>query len=182
MKTEETFIKDCFVIKPTVYKDNRGSFFESFNKEEFENISGLKTNFVQDNQSFSTKGVLRGLHFQLGEYAQAKLVRVVIGEVLDVVVDMRINSKTYGKHYSIILNDQNNYQLFVPKGFAHGFITLSKMAVFNYKCDNYYNKLAESGIIYNDSSLNINWQLPESEIIVSEKDKVLPFFNEIIRK
>ncbi|AXT61840.1 dTDP-4-dehydrorhamnose 3,5-epimerase [Aquimarina sp. AD10] len=179
MEIEPSFIKGCFVIKPKEIKDSRGSFFETFTKKKFYEVTGLRTDFVQDNQSISKKGVLRGLHFQKGTHAQAKLVRVISGEVLDVVVDLRFNSETYGKHFSIVLNDKNNFQLFIPRGFAHGFITLSKHSVFSYKCDNYYHKSAESGIIYNDPKLNINWRLDDSEIQLSEKDRELSFFKNI---
>jgi len=179
MEIEPSFTKGCFLIKPKKIKDSRGSFFETFTKKKFYEITGVTTDFVQDNQSISKKGVLRGLHFQKGAYAQAKLVRVISGEVLDVVVDLRSNSETYGKHFSIVLNDKNNFQLFIPRGFAHGFITLSEHSVFSYKCDNYYYKSAESGIIYNDPKLNIDWRLDDSEIQLSEKDRELPFFKNI---
>lgn len=176
MEIQSTFIEGCFIIKPKVFKDERGLFLETFNKKIFEEISGIKVDFVQDNQSISKKGVLRGLHFQTGKHAQAKLVRVIQGEVLDVVVDLRPDSKTYKKYFSIILNDQNNLQLFVPKGFAHGFLTLSESAVFGYKCDNYYCQSAESGIIYKDPDVAIDWKLGTSEIILSKKDRnLLPF-------
>lgn len=175
MQIEKTFIEGCFILKPTIFKDKRGSFFESFNQQKFEGVTGLKINFVQDNQSISDRGVVRGLHFQTGKYAQAKLVRVIKGEVLDVAVDLRLDSKTYGKHFSIILNDENNYQLFVPRGFAHGFAVLKDNTIFSYKCDNQYNKESESGIYYGDLSLGIDWNLPESEIILSEKDKTLSY-------
>ncbi|AXT54072.1 dTDP-4-dehydrorhamnose 3,5-epimerase [Aquimarina sp. BL5] len=179
MEIEKTNIEGCFILKPRVFKDERGSFFESFNQKTFEKLTGLKINFVQDNQSTSTKGVLRGLHFQKGEYAQAKLVRVTRGSVLDVAVDLRQDSPTLGKHFAIELNDQNNYQLFVPSGFAHGFIVLSDEAVFNYKCDNYYHKEAESGIRYDDFDLEIDWKLKSSEILLSEKDNILSNFSEL---
>ncbi len=179
MQIEKTNIQGCFILKPNVFKDERGSFFESFNQKAFEKLTGLNIDFVQDNQSISRRGVLRGLHFQTGEYAQAKLVRVIQGEVLDVVVDLRKESKTYGKHISVILNDDNNNQLFVPRGFAHGFITLSEEAIFSYKCDNFYNKESESGIIFNDPDLAIDWKLKASEILVSEKDEVLPNFRDL---
>ncbi|PKV48767.1 dTDP-4-dehydrorhamnose 3,5-epimerase [Aquimarina sp. MAR_2010_214] len=179
MEIKSTFIDGCFVIKPRVFSDERGSFFESFNQKIFEEITGLKIDFVQDNQSVSKRGVLRGLHFQTGKYEQAKLVRAVKGEVLDVVVDLRPNSKTYKEHFSIVLNDHNNFQLFVPRGFAHGFITLSESAIFNYKCDNYYHKSSESGIIYNDPELAIDWKLDVSEIQLSEKDKKLLCFKDL---
>ncbi len=176
MEIQSTFIEGCFIIKPKVFKDERGLFLETFNKKIFEEISGVKVDFVQDNQSISKKGVLRGLHFQTGEYAQAKLVHVIQGEVLDVAVDLRPGSKTYKKYFSIILNDQNNLQLFIPKGFAHGFLTLSESAVFAYKCDNYYYQSAESGIIYNDPDIAIDWKLGTFEIILSKKDRnLLPF-------
>ncbi|WP_299434158.1 dTDP-4-dehydrorhamnose 3,5-epimerase [uncultured Aquimarina sp.] len=179
MQIEKTFIEGCFVLKPRIFKDERGSFFESFNANTFKEITGLQTDFVQDNQSISSKGILRGLHFQKGEYAQAKLVRVTKGSVLDVAVDLRQDSPTLGKHFAIELNDQNNYQLFVPRGFAHGFVVLSDEAIFNYKCDNYYNKEAESGIIYNDPELSIDWKIKTSEIKVSEKDSELRFYKDL---
>jgi len=179
MEIEKTSLESCFVLKPRIFEDNRGAFFESFNANIFKEVSGMQINFVQDNQSISAKGVLRGLHFQVGAYAQAKLVRVTKGEVLDVAVDLRKNSATFGKHVSLILNDKNNYQLFIPRGFAHGFVVLSNEAVFNYKCDNYYNKDAESGIKFNDPDLNIDWYLPTKEVQLSEKDSILPFFKEV---
>ncbi len=176
MKIESTPLEGCFIVKPNVFKDKRGFFYETFNQKTFKQVTGLSVNFVQDNQSVSSYGVLRGLHFQKGEMAQAKLVRVAQGKVLDVAVDLRKNSPTYGKHFSIVLDDSNNYQLFVPRGFAHGFAVLSKKVIFCYKCDNYYNKASEGGIIYNDATLNIDWHLPQEDIIVSEKDKQLPAF------
>jgi dTDP-4-dehydrorhamnose 3,5-epimerase len=144
-------------------------------------LTGIQVNFVQDNESASTKGVLRGLHYQTGEHAQAKLVRVIEGVVLDIVVDLRKDSKTYGEQFSIELSASNKMQLFVPKGFAHGFIVLSDTAIFSYKCDNYYNKASEGGIIYNDKHLNIDWELPESQFIISDKDLELPTFENSIR-
>jgi len=174
MKIISTELKDCFILEPTIFKDLRGYFFESFNEKLFKKQSGLDVNFIQDNESFSSKGVLRGLHFQRGEHAQAKLVRVIIGKVLDVVVDIRENSQTFGKHISVLLTEENKRQLFVPRGFAHGFIVLSETAIFSYKCDNYYNKESEGGIIYNDPKLGIDWQLPAEELIVSKKDMTLP--------
>ncbi|MDY8138666.1 dTDP-4-dehydrorhamnose 3,5-epimerase [Aquimarina sp. 2201CG5-10] len=179
MQIENTFIDGCFIIKPKIFGDNRGAFFESFNKRKFEELTNLKINFVQDNQSISERGVLRGLHFQTGECAQAKLVRVIRGEVLDVAVDLRPGSKTYGEHFSIVLNEENNYQLFVPRGFAHGFVVLSENTVFSYKCDNYYDKPSESGIIYNDPALKIDWKLDESEIKLSDKDKDLRLLKDL---
>lgn len=176
MIVEETYLRGCFVITPRIFKDNRGEFFESFNKEQFEKLTHVKTTFVQDNQSKSQKGTLRGLHLQVGDFEQAKLVRVVHGKALDVCVDLRPNSKTFGKYFSIVLDSEENKQLFVPRGFAHGFITLSDSLIFNYKCDNYYNKSSERGIIYNDTTLNIDWQLDKNDFILSEKDKTLPSF------
>lgn len=164
----------CFIIEPNVLTDGRGYFMESFNQERFAKATGLTVNFVQDNQSYSTKGVLRGLHYQTGIHAQAKLVRVLQGEVLDVAVDVRPGSKTYGQHVSVILSAENNKQLFVPRGFAHGFLVLSDTATFFYKCDNLYNKDAEGGIIYNDPAIAINWEMEAKNLIVSDKDLVLP--------
>ena len=179
MQIEETKLKDCFIIKDTLYKDPRGYFFESFNQQKFNELTGLNVQFVQDNQSKSSKGVLRGLHFQLGAHSQAKLVRVLEGKVLDVVVDIRPNSKTYGEHIAIELTAENETQLFIPKGFAHGFVVLSDAAIFFYKCDNFYHKPSESGIIYNDPKLEINWVLPNEELIISEKDLLLKKLSDI---
>lgn len=167
-------------MKPSVFTDERGVFYETYNQNVFEKITGLTVNFVQDNQSVSSKGVLRGLHFQNGEMAQAKLVRVVKGKVLDIIVDIRKDSETFGKSFSVILDDVENLQLFVPKGFAHGFITLSEQSIFSYKCDNYYSKASESGIIYNDATLALDWHLPKEEFIISEKDLQLPSFWEAV--
>lgn len=180
MQIEQTKLKDCFIIHDTVFKDERGYFFESFNQQKFNDLTGLNVQFIQDNQSKSTKGVLRGLHFQTGIYAQAKLVRVLQGEVLDVVVDIRPNSPTFGQHESIELNAENNTQIFAPRGFAHAFVVLSDEAIVFYKCDNYYNNASENGIIYNDITLGIDWQLPECELLLSDKDKNLPLLANII--
>ena len=169
-----TELEGCYIIEPKVFADDRGYFMESFNENTFQKGTETSTHFVQDNQSFSSKGVLRGLHYQAGEHAQAKLIRVLSGEVLDIAVDIRPNSKTYGKHVSIVLSGENQKQLFIPKGFAHGFLVLSKTATFFYKCDNFYNKESEGGIIYNDPTLNINWGFLEKELLISEKDKVQP--------
>ena len=147
---------------------------ESFNEQTFQQGTGQAIHFVQDNQSYSTKGVLRGLHYQCGEHAQAKLVRVLNGEVLDVAVDIRPESETYGQYVAEILSGENQKQLFIPRGFAHGFVVLSETATFFYKCDNFYNKASEGGIIYNDAALHIDWQLNDQELLVSEKDAVLP--------
>ncbi|WP_026451824.1 dTDP-4-dehydrorhamnose 3,5-epimerase [Aequorivita capsosiphonis] len=180
MELQKSPLKDCFILKPNVFKDERGLFYETYNQEIFEKVTGLKTAFVQDNQSVSSKGVLRGLHFQTGNMAQAKLVRVVSGKVLDIVVDLRKDSKTFGESFSIVLDNVEHLQLFVPRGFAHGFITLSKQSIFSYKCDNYYNKASEGGIIYNDATLAIDWHLPKEEFIISEKDLELPGFQEAV--
>ncbi len=178
MKVEQTPLKDCYIIHDTVFADERGYFFESFNQQKFQSLTGLNISFVQDNQSMSSKGVLRGMHYQLGVHAQAKLVRVLEGSVLDVVVDLRIDSPSFGQSFSIELTSNNQKQFFVPRGFAHGFVVTSEKAVFFYKCDNFYNKEAESGFIYNDNILNINWQTEESNLVLSDKDKVLPSFEE----
>ncbi|MEG9327451.1 dTDP-4-dehydrorhamnose 3,5-epimerase [Salinimicrobium catena] len=174
LEIENTPLKDCFILKPSVFKDHRGTFMESFSQRRFEEVTGLHLNFVQDNQSTSTKGVLRGLHFQKGKFAQAKLVRAVVGEILDVVVDLRPDSPTYLKSFKVILSNENQYQLFVPAGFAHGFLTRSETSVFAYKCDQYYHKDSDAGIIWKDPTLNIDWEMPEEELILSEKDKQLP--------
>jgi dTDP-4-dehydrorhamnose 3,5-epimerase len=171
MEIIKTKFEDLYVIEPKVWEDDRGYFFESFNRLAFKMATGLNIDFIQDNESKSVRGVLRGLHFQTGIYAQSKLVRVVEGTVLDVAVDLRPDSKTYGEYFSIMLSEINKKQLFIPKGFAHGFITISKNAIFLYKCDNYYNKKAEDGIDPLDMNLNINWVLSPSEFKLSDKDK-----------
>ena len=165
---------DCYSIEPKVIYDERGYFMESFNEKRFQEGVGQSIHFVQDNQSFSSKGVLRGLHYQTGEHSQAKVVSVTQGEVLDIAVDIRPGSATYGEKVSILLSAENKKQLFIPRGFAHGFMVLSKTATFFYKCDNFYNKESEAGIFYNDPEINIDWQFSEHELIVSEIDKVLP--------
>lgn len=180
MIVTETHLQGCFIIEPKIFEDSRGYFFENFNQSSFNKLIGDDIKFVQDNESLSSKGVLRGLHFQTGIYAQAKLVRVINGSVLDVIVDIRKDSNTFGEQFSIELSETNKQQLFIPKGFAHAFLVLSDSAIFSYKCDNYYNKASEGGIIYNDETLNIDWKLPEEEIIISEKDKVLPNFKNAI--
>lgn len=181
MKVEETYLKGCYVITPNMFKDERGYFLETFNKKVFLKETGIQTNFVQDNLSKSSKGVLRGLHFQKGDSAQAKLVQVITGSVLDVCVDIRKDSPTFGKYFSIILDGIRKQQLYVPRGFAHGFIVLENETVFSYKCDNYYDKSSESGIIFNDKFLDIDWSFPEEEIIVSEKDKNLLTFENLFK-
>ncbi|WKD85547.1 dTDP-4-dehydrorhamnose 3,5-epimerase [Polaribacter huanghezhanensis] len=179
MQVTETKLKGCYIIEPTIFGDERGYFFETFNKEKFKELTGKEIEFVQDNEAFSNRGILRGLHLQKGEFAQAKLVRVVKGKVLDVVVDVRPNSKTYGEFFSCVLSEQNKKQLFVPRGFAHGYSVLEDNTVFVYKCDNFYQPKSEGGIIFNDETLNIDWMLSENEIAISEKDKVLQAFNEL---
>lgn len=176
MEIQETEIPGCVIIKPRIFKDERGYFFESFNANAFEKLTGNQTTFVQDNQSFSSYGVIRGLHMQTGEYAQAKLVRVLQGEVLDVAVDIRTGSPTYGQHVAVKLSAENKHQLFIPRGFLHGFAVLSKTAEFFYKCDHYYHKPSEYGVIYNDPTLAINWQIPQNDHLISQKDLELPFF------
>ncbi|MEI5983671.1 dTDP-4-dehydrorhamnose 3,5-epimerase [Sphingobacterium sp. PU5-4] len=180
MKATETKLSGCFILEPNVFGDHRGYFFESFNKQSFEAATGAEVNFVQDNQSFSSKGVLRGLHAQKGEFAQAKLVRVLQGAVLDVAVDARPNSQTFGQHVAVELSAENKKQLFVPRGFLHGFIVLTDTAEFFYKCDNYYHKDAEWGVKYNDEQLNIEWQMPSELFKLSEKDEILPSFAEAV--
>ena len=172
MKIETTPIKDLIIINPSVYEDNRGYFFESYNQRFFRE-QGIYTNFVQDNQSISVKGVLRGLHFQKTA-PQSKLVRCIVGEVYDVVVDLRKSSDTYKQWFGIKLSEDNMKMMLVPKGFAHGFVTLSDVAIFHYKCDELYMPSADGGIIYNDPEINIDWGVDVNELILSDKDRVLP--------
>jgi dTDP-4-dehydrorhamnose 3,5-epimerase len=179
MKVEETKLKGCFIIYDTVFKDDRGYFFESFNLQRFTSLTGAAPNFVQDNQSKSTRGVLRGIHFQQGEHTQAKLVRVLEGKVLDIAVDLRKDSPTFGEHVAVELSEDNHIQLFVPRGFGHAFVVLSAAATFFYKCDNLYNKASEGGIIYNDPAIGIDWQIDAAEVLLSDKDAALPTLNEI---
>lgn len=178
MTVTETRIKDLVIIEPTIFNDERGYFFEAYNQAKFQN-EGINYQFIQDNQSFSKRGVVRGLHLQINPFAQAKLVRVLEGEILDVAVDLRKNSPTYGQHVSVVLSADNKKQLMVPHGFAHGFSVLSETASVLYKVDQAYNKESERGIRYDDPTLAIDWQLDSNEIIVSEKDVILPSFNEI---
>ena len=178
MKITEINLKGCFIIEPKVFLDERGAFFESFQKENLEQALGSTINFVQDNQSISKHGVLRGLHFQEGEHAQAKLIQVVQGEVLDVIVDMRKDSATFGQHLSFVLSDSNRKSIFIPKGMAHGFLARSEEVIFSYKCDAYYNQASERGIVYNDQTLDIDWDYPIENIILSQKDTELPTFKE----
>ncbi len=174
MQITETHLKGCYVLEPIIFEDERGLFVETFKKDEFEKATGQNINFMQHNQSISKLGVLRGLHLQTGEFAQSKLVTVVKGEVLDVVVDLRKNSETFGRHFKLRLSEENKKSIFIPKGMAHGFLTLSKEAVFTYTCDAYYHPASESGILYSDNALNIDWEYPEESLILSEKDKKLP--------
>ncbi|MBS1535350.1 MAG: dTDP-4-dehydrorhamnose 3,5-epimerase [Bacteroidetes bacterium] len=169
-----THLAGCFIVEPKIIFDQRGYFTESFNEKTFFECTGEQVHFVQDNQSYSSKGVLRGLHYQTGAHMQAKLVRVLSGEVLDIAVDIRPESPTYGQHVSVVLTAENQKQFYLPRGFAHGFLVLSETATFFYKCDNFYNKESEGGIAYNDPSLGIDWMLPEQELILSDKDKVQP--------
>lgn len=171
----DTGIPDLKVFEPKVWKDERGYFFEAYNETTFR-ATGIDAHFVQDNQARSTFGVLRGLHYQIEPFAQAKLVRVTEGEVLDVAVDIRVNSPTYGKWYAVRLSAENKRQLFVPRGFAHGYVVLSETAEFFYKCDNFYSKAHEGGIRYDDATLGIDWEIELEEVILSEKDAVLPGF------
>lgn len=175
MEVKQTPIEGILLIEPRVFSDSRGTFFESFNERTLKE-AGLAFDFVQDNQSISKKGVIRGLHFQRQPYEQGKLVRVIKGSVIDVVLDLRKDSPTFGRHYDIELNDRNNLMLWIPPGFAHGFSVLEEDTVFLYKVTNYYHSASESGIIYNDIDLNINWGIKDG--IVSEKDKVLPSYKD----
>ena len=174
MELIATKLKDCFILKPNVFTDARGYFFESYSKRSFQEISGLDIEFIQDNQALSGYGTLRGLHFQKGDAAQAKLVRVMQGRVVDVAVDLRKGSDTFGLHVAVELSAENNLQLFVPRGFAHGYSVLEPDTIFVYKCDNWYNKGAEGGLIYNDPQLKIDWRLPTKDMLLSEKDTRWP--------
>jgi dTDP-4-dehydrorhamnose 3,5-epimerase len=169
-----TSLEGCFIIEPDVFRDDRGWFMESFNEKRFADGIGQQVHFVQDNQSFSSKGVLRGLHYQAGGHAQAKLVRALQGTVLDVAVDIRPGSPTFGKYESVLLSAENQRQFFVPRGFAHGFQVITDTALFFYKCDNFYNKESEGGIRFDDPSIGIRWEKLDLDAIVSEKDRLLP--------
>ncbi|MEM0992326.1 MAG: dTDP-4-dehydrorhamnose 3,5-epimerase [Bacteroidota bacterium] len=175
MPFHHTNIEGLIVFEPKLWKDDRGYFYESYNLKTFAE-GGISATFIQDNEAKSTYGVLRGLHYQVAPYAQAKLVRVLAGEVLDVVVDLRTSSDTYGEWYSIRLSAENKKQLFVPRGFAHAYVVLSPTAVFAYKVDNYYSKASEGGLIYDDPKLGIDWEIDPKDVILSEKDRVLPQF------
>jgi len=180
MKVIETGFDGLYVVEPAIFKDERGYFYETYNEQRYKD-AGIDYGFVQDNESKSLYGTIRGLHFQKGDFAQAKLVRCLCGSVLDVVVDIRKGSKTFGQYYSIELSGENKLQFMVPRGFAHGFSVLSDMAIFSYKCDNIYNRESEGGIIYNDAKLNIDWKIQNGKEIVSEKDKNHPTFEELFK-
>ena len=181
MEIIKTDIEGVLIIKPRIFGDDRGYFYESYNRKALKEQVPQIPDFVQDNQSYSTYGVLRGLHFQKAPYAQAKLVRVVSGKVLDVAVDLRPGSPTFGKHVSVELSGENHLQFFIPEGFAHGFSVLSHEVVFQYKCSSYYNKESEGGIIFNDPALGIDWKLPERDIILSPKDRLHPTLAQYIK-
>lgn len=178
MEIIKTDIEEVLIIKPRIFEDSRGYFFESFNKKNFEELIGTTVDFVQDNESKSSKGVMRGLHFQKPPFAQAKLVRCVRGRVLDVAVDIRKGSPTYGRHVAVELTGDNHLQFFIPRGFAHGFAVLSDEALFQYKCDNYYAPQADGGISIEDKSLGIDWRMPTSDVLLSEKDKHHPLLKD----
>ena len=178
MKVKHSKLKGCFIIQPSVFEDQRGYFFESFNQERFNAVTGKDVKFIQDNEAKSTRGVLRGLHFQNPPFAQAKLVRVIKGKVLDVAVDIRKDSPTYGMYQSVILSGNNKKQFFVPRGFAHGYVVLSDSAIFSYKVDNVYSPVHDNGITWKDETFNIDWKVEESEIILSKKDENLQCFED----
>ncbi len=180
MKFIRTEIPDVVICKPTVFGDERGYFVETYRQDQLDKFLGFKTNFCQDNESKSSYGVLRGLHYQIAPYSQTKLIGVVKGNILDVAIDMRKNSSSFGKHISVELSDENKNQLFIPKDFAHGFVVLSKEAIVSYKTDNYYNPKCERGILYNDTNLNIDWKLDKKDFILSDKDIKLPLFDNAV--
>lgn len=182
MEIIKTEIPGVLIIEPTLYGDERGYFFESFNEREFRDKTGFRVRFVQDNESKSTYGVVRGLHFQRPPHAQSKLVRVVKGEVLDVAVDIRPNSETFGKYVAVRLSADSHRQFFIPKGFAHGFSVLSDEAVFQYKCDAFYDPASEGAVAWNDPALGIDWQVPADKIILSEKDRNHPTIDSLAKK
>lgn len=178
MKITKTALDGVVIIEPQVFEDARGYFFESWNKAKMEE-AGLNYDFIQDNQSKSCYGTIRGIHFQKGEFSQAKLVRVLQGTVLDVAVDLRKDSKTFGQHVAVELSAENNRQLMIPRGFGHGFSVLTPTAVFAYKCDNVYNKASETGIRFDDPALGIDWKVKPEEAVLSDKDKILPFLKDV---
>lgn len=174
MKAIKTPLEGCFILEPNVLRDNRGYFVETFNENTFREATGISAHFVQDNQSFSSRHVLRGLHYQTGEHAQAKLIRVLTGSVWDVAVDLRPESPTYGQYYGVELSADNMLQFYIPRGFAHGFVVLSDTATFFYKCDNFFHKTAEAGVSYRDPELAIDWPVLSHKLLVSERDQNLP--------
>ncbi len=178
MKITKTALDGVVIIEPQVFEDARGYFFESWNKAKMEE-AGLNYDFIQDNLSKSCYGTIRGIHFQKGEFSQAKLVRVLQGTVLDVAVDLRKDSKTFGQHVAVELSAENNRQLMIPRGFGHGFSVLTPTAVFAYKCDNVYNKASEAGIRFDDPALGIDWKVKPEEAVLSDKDKILPFLKDV---
>lgn len=178
MIIEETPLRDCYILKPMVFEDPRGYFLETFNADKLKNTALESYNWIQENESKSSKGVLRGLHFQKGDSAQSKLVRVISGEVFDVAVDLRKDSPTFGKSHSVLLSEKSKTQFLIPRGFAHGFLVLSDVAIFAYKCDNLYNAKEESGIVYNDETLGIRWPELNGAYLLSEKDKALPSYED----
>ena len=179
MRIVETLLPGVLIIEPDVFGDDRGYFYESFNEKRFHEQIGITINFIQDNESKSKYGVVRGLHFQKGEFAQAKLVHVAKGRIIDVAVDIRKESPTFGKYVATELSDSNHRLLFIPRGYAHGFSVLSEEVIFQYKCDNYYQPQAEGGVLWSDPDIGINWQLPLSDITLSEKDKKHPLLKDI---
>ena len=178
MKISTTPLKDCYILEPTVFEDERGYFYEKFNEKRFEELTGMNGHFVQDNISKSSYGVLRGLHLQKGDHAQAKLVSCLEGRVWDVAVDLRPGSATFGQWYGVELTGENKRQFYVPRGFGHGFSVLSETAVFAYKCDNFYDKASEGGVLWNDEDLGIDWKLPDQDVVLSDKDRIMPRFAE----
>jgi dTDP-4-dehydrorhamnose 3,5-epimerase len=177
MEIVEKVLTDAFVLEPRVFEDERGYFYESFNEKVFKSLTGIKVNFIQDNQSYSTKGTLRGLHFQKGDAAQAKLVRVTMGSAYDVAVDLRPDSPTFKQWYGVELSEENHLQFFIPRGFAHAFVALEDDTIFQYKVDNYYSGVNDGGVIWNDEELGITW--PELKLELSDKDKNLPKLNQL---
>ncbi len=178
MKMYPTPLKDCYILEPTVFEDERGYFYEKFNEKRFEELTGMNGHFVQDNISKSSYGVLRGLHLQKGDHAQAKLVSCLEGRVWDVAVDLRPGSATFGQWYGVELTGENKRQFYVPRGFGHGFSVLSETAVFAYKCDNFYDKASEGGVLWNDEDLGIDWKLPAKDVVLSDKDRIMARFAE----
>jgi len=177
MEIIDKVLTDAIILKPRVFKDDRGYFYESFNERMFKSLSGIEVNFIQDNQSYSSKGTLRGLHFQKGAAAQAKLVRVTRGAAYDVAVDLRPRSPTFKQWYGVELSEENHLQFFIPRGFAHAFVALEDHTIFQYKVDNYYSSINDGGVIWNDEELNITW--PELKLELSDKDKSLPKLNQL---